>query len=82
MNMNIRTSTVLTLQLTEKEVKALETANKILLQVQTLLEGFDKDDIMALETGEIIDYKGLSRAMGIMGGIAAENITWELGEID
>ena len=77
MNMNIKTSTVLTLQLTEKEVKALETADKILLQVQTLLEGFDKDDIMALETGEIIDYKGLSRARGIIGGIA-EHVTWEL----
>ena len=81
MNMNIRTSTVLTLQLTEKEVEILKSADKILLQVQSLLEGFDKDDIMALETGEIIDYRGLSRARGIMDGIA-EHVAWELDADD
>lgn len=81
MNMNIRTSTVLTLQLTEKEVEILKSADKILLQVQNLLEGFNKDDIMALETGEIVDYEGLARARGIMDGIA-EHVTWELDADD
>ena len=80
MNMNIETKEVLTLHLTEEEVEILETADKILLKVQALLEGLDKG-IMALETGEIIDYMGLARARGIMGGIA-ENVAWELEEID
>lgn len=80
MNMHIETKEVLTLHLTEEEIEILETADKILLKVQALLEGLDKG-IMALETGEVIDYMGLARARGIMGGIA-ENIAWELGEID
>ena len=80
MNMHIETKEVLTLHLTEEEIEILETADKILLKVQALLEGLDKG-IMALETGEIIDYMGLARARGIMGGIA-ENVAWELGEID
>ena len=80
MNMHIETKEVLTLHLTEEEVEILETADKILLKVQALLEGLDKG-IMALETGEIIDYMGLARARGVMGGIA-ENVAWELGEID
>lgn len=80
MNMHIETKEVLTLHLTEEEIEILETADKILLKVQALLEGLDKS-IMALETGEVIDYMGLSRARGVMGGIA-ENIAWELGEID
>lgn len=80
MNMNIETKEVLTLHLTEEEIEILETADKILLKVQALLEGLDKG-IMALETGEIIDYMGLARARGIMDGIA-NNIAWELGEID
>ena len=80
MNMHIETKEVLTLHLTEEEIEILETADKILLKIQTLLEGLDKG-IMALETGEIIDYMGLARARGVMGGIA-ENVAWELGEID
>ena len=80
MTMNIETKEVLMLHLTEEEIEILETADKILLKVQALLEGLDKG-IMALETGEIIDYMGLARARGIMGGIA-ENVAWELGEID
>ena len=80
MNMCIETKEVLTLQLTEEEIEILEIADKILLKVQALLEGLDKG-IMALETGEIIDYMGLARARGVMGGIA-ENVAWELGEID
>ena len=80
MNMHIETKEVLTLHLTEEEIEILETADKILLKVQALLEGLDKG-IMALETGEIIDYMGLARARGVMGGIA-ENVAWELGEID
>ena len=80
MNMHIETKEVLTLHLTEEEIEILETADKILLKVQDLLEGLDKG-IMALETGEVIDYMGLARARGVMGGIA-ENVAWELGEID
>lgn len=80
MNMNIETKEVLTLHLTEEEVEILETADKILLKVQALLEGLDKG-IMALETSEIIDYMGLARARGVMGGIA-ENVAWELGKIN
>lgn len=80
MNMHIETKKVLTLHLTEEEIEILETADKILLKIQALLEGLDKG-IMALETGEIIDYMGLARTRGIMGGIA-ENVAWELGEID
>lgn len=80
MTMNIETKEVLMLHLTEEEIEILETADKILLKVQALLEGLDKG-IMALETGEIIDYMGLARARGVMGGIA-ENVAWELGEID
>ena len=80
MNMHIETKEVLTLHLTEEEIEILETADKILLKIQALLEGLDKG-IMALETGEIIDYMGLARARGVMGGIA-ENVAWELGEID
>ena len=80
MNMYIETKEVLTLHLTEEEIEILETADKILLKVQALLEGLDKG-IMALETGEVIDYIGLSRARGIMDGIA-KNVAWELGEID
>ena len=80
MNMNIETKEVLTLYLTEEEIEILETADKILLKVQVLLEGLNKG-IMALETGEIIDYMGLSRARGIIDGIA-KNVAWELGEID
>lgn len=80
MNMNIETKEVLTLHLREEEIEILKKADKILLQVQAVLEGLDKG-IMALETGEIIDYMGLSRARGAMSGIA-ENVAWELGEID
>lgn len=80
MNMHIGTREVLTLHLTKEEIETLETADQILLKVQTLLEGLNKG-IMALETGEIIDYIGISRARGIIGGIA-ENVAWELGEID
>ena len=80
MNMCIETKEVLTLQLTEEEIEILEIADKILLKVQALLEGLDKG-IMALETGEIIDYIGLARARGVMG-VIAENVAWELGEID
>ena len=80
MIMNIETKEVLMLHLTEEEIEILETADKILLKVQALLEGLDKG-IMALETGEVIDYMGLARARGVMGGIA-ENVAWELGEID
>ena len=80
MTMNIETKEVLMLHLTEEEIEILETADKILLKVQALLEGLNKG-IMALETGEIIDYMGLARARGIMGGFA-ENVAWELGEID
>ena len=80
MNMHIETKEVLTLHLTEEEIEILETADKILLKIQALLEGLDKG-IMALETGEVIDYMGLARARGVMGGIA-ENVAWELGEID
>jgi hypothetical protein len=36
---------------------------------------------MALETGEVINYMELARARGIIGGIA-ENVAWELEEID
>lgn len=80
MDMHIGTKEVLTLHLTKEEIETLETADQILLKVQTLLEGLDKG-IMALETGEIIDYMGLARASDIMGGIA-ENVAWELREID
>ena len=80
MNMHVGTKEVLTLHLTEEEIEILETADKILLKVQALLEGLDKG-IMALETGEVIDYMELSRARGIIGGIA-ENVAWELKEID
>lgn len=80
MTMNIETKEVLTLHLTEEEIEILETADKILLKVQALLEGLDKG-IMALETGEVINYMELARARGIIGGIA-ENVAWELGEID
>lgn len=80
MNMYIGTKEVLTLHLTKEEIETLETADQILLKVQTLLEGLNKG-IMALETGEIIDYIGIKRARGIIGGIA-ENVAWELGEID
>lgn len=80
MNMHVEKKKVLTLHLTEEEIEILETADKILLKVQALLKGLNKG-IMALETGEIIDYMGLARARGIMGGIA-ENVAWELGEID
>lgn len=80
MNMHVGTKEVLTLHLTEEEIKILETADKILLKVQALLEGLDKG-IMALETGEVIDYMELARARGVMGGIA-ENVAWELEEID
>ena len=80
MNMHIETKEVLTLHLTKEEIETLETADKILLKVQVLLEGLNKG-IMALETGEVIDYMGLARARGVMGGIA-ERIAWELEEID
>lgn len=80
MNMNIETKEVLTLHLTDEEIEILETADKILLKVQALLEGLDKG-IMALETGEVINYMELARARGIIGGIA-ENIAWELEKID
>ena len=80
MNMHIETKEVLTLHLTEEEIEILETADKILLKIQALLEGLNKG-IMALETGEVIDYMGLARARGVMGGIA-ENVAWELGEIN
>lgn len=80
MNMHIGTKEVLTLHLTKEEIETLETADQILLKVQTLLEGLNKG-IMALETGEIIDYIGIGRARGIIGGIT-ENVAWELGEID
>ena len=71
---------VLTLHLTEEEIEILKTADEILLEVQTLLEELDKG-IMALETGEIIDYRGLARARGIIDGITG-NVAWELGDID
>ena len=68
MNMHIGTKEVLIFHLTKEEIETLEAADQILLKVQTLLEGLDKG-IMALETGETIDYMGLARARGIMGGI-------------
>lgn len=79
MNMHVEKKEVLTLHLTEEEIEILKTADEILSKVQFLLEGLDKG-IMALETGEIIDCMGLSRARGVMSGIA-ENVAWELGEI-
>ena len=71
---------VLALCLTEEEIEILKTADEILFKVQSLLEELDKG-IMALETGEIINYMGISRARGILDGIA-KNVAWELGEID
>lgn len=83
MDMHIGTKEVLILHLTEEEIEILETADEILLKIQVLLEGLEGLDkgIMALETGEIIDYMELSRARGIIGGIA-DNVAWELGEIN
>lgn len=71
---------ILTIHLTEAETTILKMSDEILCRVQKVLEEKDAS-IMALETGEVITYSGLGRARGIISGVA-ENIAWELGEVD
>ena len=69
MEMSIKTVKTLNLALTIEERMALKKADEILLKIQKFLE-VDEGYIMALETGEVIDYDDLARARGVMGGIA------------
>ena len=69
MKMTVRTIETLDIVLTVEERMALKKADEVLLGVQRVLEAKDSL-VMALETGEIIDWDDIARARGVMGGIA------------
>lgn len=69
MEMTLRTVETLNLALTVEERMALKKADEVLFGLQRVLEAKDSY-IMALETGEIIDWDGIARARGVMSGIA------------
>ena len=69
MEMKLRTVETLGIELTVEERMALKKADEVLLGIQRVLEAKDAY-IMALETGEVIDYDDVARARGVMGGIA------------
>lgn len=69
MEMTLRTIETLNLALTVEERMALKKADEVLFGLQRILEAKDSY-IMALETGEIIDWDGVARARGVMSGIA------------
>ena len=69
MEMTLRTIETLNIALTIEERMALKKADEVLFGLQRVLEAKDSY-IMALETGEIIDWDGIARARGVMSGIA------------
>lgn len=69
MEMTLRTIETLNIALTVEERMALKKADEVLFGLQRVLEAKDSY-IMALETGEIIDWDGVARARGVMSGIA------------
>ena len=69
MEMTLRTIETLNITLTVEERMALKKADEVLFGLQRVLEAKDSY-IMALETGEIIDWDGIARARGVMRGIA------------
>ena len=69
MEMTLRTIETLNITLTVEERMALKKADEVLFGLQRVLEAKDSY-IMALETGEIIDWDGIARARGVMSGIA------------
>ena len=68
MEMTLRTIETLNIALTVEERMALKKADEVLLGVQRVLEAKDSY-IMALETGEVIDWDDIARVRGVMGGI-------------
>ena len=69
MEMTLRTIETLNITLTVEERMALKKADEVLFGLQRVLEAKDSY-IMALETGEIIDWDDVARARGVVGGIA------------
>ena len=69
MEMTLRTIETLNITLTVEERMALKKADEVLFGLQRVLEAKDSY-IMALETGEIIDWDGIARARGVMRGLA------------
>ena len=69
MEMTLRTIETLNITLTVEERMALKKADEVLFGLQRILEAKDSY-IMALETGEIVDWDGIARARGVMSGIA------------
>ena len=69
MEMTLRTIETLNIALTVEERMALKKVDEMLLGIQRVLEAKDSY-IMALETGEIIDWDDVARARGVVGGIA------------
>lgn len=68
MEMTLRTIETLNIALTVEERVALKKVDEMLLGIQRVLEAKDSY-IMALETGEIIDWDDVARARGVIGGI-------------
>ena len=78
MEMTLRTIETLNIALTVEERMALKKADEVLLGLQRVLEAKDSY-IMALETGEVIDWDDIARARGVIGGIG-DYTQWALEE--
>ena len=68
MEMKLRTVETLGIELTVDERRTIKKVDEILLDVQRILEK-KQAYIMALETGEVIDWDDIARARGVIGGI-------------
>ena len=68
MEMKLRTVETLGIELTVDERRTIKKVDEMLLGIQRVLEAKDSY-IMALETGEIIDWDDVARARGVIGGI-------------
>ena len=68
MEMKLRTVETLGIELTVDERRTIKKVDEMLLGIQRVLEAKDSY-IMALETGEVIDWDDIARARGVIGGI-------------
>lgn len=78
MEMKLRTVETLGIELTVDERRTIKKVDEMLLGIQRVLEAKDSY-IMALETGEIIDWDDIARARGVIGGIG-DYTQWALEE--
>lgn len=78
MEMKLRTVETLGIELTVDERRTIKKVDEMLLGIQRVLEAKDSY-IMALETGEVIDWDDIARARGVIGGIG-DYTQWALEE--